>query len=65
MKRAQIIPVQRVYLSNSDAQAYLGVGPEFLRGLRESAELPFRKVGRTIFYKIEDINRIVEKGKVI
>lgn len=65
MNKTTVIPVERVWLTNRDAQSYLGVSPDFLKRLRAEARIPFYKVGGTVFYRKRDIDRIVERGRVV
>lgn len=53
------------WLTTERACDYLGVSRDFFENLRKEALLSFYKVGRTIFYHIEDIDRLITKSKVI
>lgn len=53
------------YLTNKSILAYLGgVSKDFVKELRESGELPYYKVRNTIFYKVSDVRRMIEKNKI-
>lgn len=54
------------YLTGKTLQVYLGgVSKDFIKDLRESGELHFYKVRNTIFYKMSDVDKLVERGKVM
>jgi hypothetical protein len=65
MRTARTTELAKVWMSNAEAQKYLGVGAAFLKNLRATARLPFYKVGNTVFYKVTDLDRLVSRGKVI
>lgn len=57
--------IQQAYLTTKSAREYLGgVSRDFLDGLRESGQLSYRKVGGVILYRVQDINKLVERNKV-
>lgn len=58
-------PLTIKWLTTERACDYLGVSRDFLDNLRDRAELSFYKVGKTIFYSITDIDRLIIKNKVI
>ena len=52
-------------LTNKTILSYLGgVSRDFIRELRESGELPYYKIRNTIFYKISDVRKMVEKHRI-
>lgn len=53
------------WLTTERACDYLGVSRDFLENLRDKAELSFYKVGKTIFYDIKEIDKVILKHKVI
>ena len=54
------------FLTNKSILACLGgVSKDFVKNLRESGQLHFYKVNNTIFYKVSDVRRLIEKNKVI
>lgn len=61
---SRVLEVTKVYLSNAEAQAYLGVGPDFFKALRADGRLPYYKVGKMVFYRKSAIDKLVESGKV-
>lgn len=64
VKQATVTQIEKIWLSNKEAQAYLGVGIDFLKNLRSSGRISFFKVGTTVFYRKRDIDRLIEKNRV-
>lgn len=64
MAHGKIKDVDKVWLSNAEAQRYLGMSADFLKSLRESGQLSFYKVRRAVFYKKSDIDRLMERNKI-
>ena len=53
------------FLTNKIILSYLGgVSRDFIRDLRESGELPYHKIRNTIFYKISDVRKMIEKHRI-
>ncbi len=63
--RGKVKEVDKVYFSNKEAAAYLGVTIEFLKTLRENALISFYKVRNTVFYKKTELDRMIERNKII
>jgi excisionase family DNA binding protein len=61
---SRVQEVTKVFLSNTEAQAYLGVGTDFFKALRAEGKLPYYKVGKTVFYRKSAIDKLVEDGRV-
>ncbi len=61
----KVVGVEKIWLSNAEAQAYLGMSANFFKDLRANAQIRFYKVRGSIFYKKSDIDRMVEKGRFI
>ena len=64
MKQATVTQIEKIWLSNKEAQAYLGVGMDFFKNLRSSGRISFFKVGTTVFYRKRDIDKLIEKNRV-
>lgn len=64
-RKGNVVPVERMWLTTRDCMKYLGVSRGFIDGLRESGQLHFHKVGHTVFVRKSDLDRIIEKGKVV
>ena len=58
-------PLEKKWVSNSEAQAYLGVSAGFLQNLRDTGKLSYYKVGQVIFYRVRDIDRLLETNRII
>ena len=53
------------FLTTKSLSVYLGgVSKDFIKDLRESGALPYYKVRNTIFYKISDVKRLIEKNRM-
>lgn len=64
-KQGKVLEVEKIWLNSKEAQAYLGVSVHFFKDLRANAQIRFYKVRGAIFYKKSDIDRLVEKGRVV
>ena len=52
------------WLKSAEVRKMLGISPGTLQNLRINGTLRFTKVGSIMYYKLEDINRILEgEGK--
>lgn len=57
---------EQEFLTNKTILTYLGgVSKDYVKDLRERGMLPYYKVNNTIFYKISDVKKLIEKYKVI
>lgn len=65
MTLASVVEVEKVWLSNTETQRYLGVSQAFLKRLRQNGAVPFYKVGGKVFYRKRDIDRLVTRGRVV
>ena len=63
--RGKVLDAEKVWLSNAEAQAYLGMSAGFFKDLRANGQIHFYKVRGAIFYKKLDIDRLVEKSRVV
>lgn len=58
--------VDQEFLTNKTILAYLGgVSKEYIKDLRESGVLPYYKVRNTIFYKVSDVRKMIEKNRIV
>lgn len=58
--------VDQEFLTNKTILAYLGgVSKDFIKDLRQSGQLHYYKVNNTIFYKVADARRLIEKNKIV
>lgn len=65
MEGTIVNPLDKKWISNQEAIKYLGVSEGYMQGLRNKARISFYKVGRCIFYKVRDIDRMIEQGRII
>ena len=57
--------VDQEFLTNKTILAYLGgVSKEYIKDLRESGILPYYKLRNTIFYKVSDVKKMIERHMV-
>ena len=57
--------IDQEFLTNKTILTYLGgVSRDFIRNLRETGVLPFYKVRNTIFYKVSDVKKMIERHRV-
>lgn len=64
-KTGKVLEIEKIWLTSKEAEAYLGVSVHFFKDLRANGQIHFYKVRGAIFYKKSDIDRLVEKGRVI
>ena len=55
---------QKQWLKSSEVTKMLGISHGTLQNLRISRSFPYTKIGGIMFYKYEDIERILESGRV-
>ena len=63
--KGKVTSIEKLFLTNKEAQAYLGVSPDFLKDLRSNARISYSKVGKMIWYEKKDLDNLVKKAKVI
>lgn len=54
--------LRRKWLRSAEVREMLNISPGTLQNLRINGQLPFTKVGNLMYYKLQDIERILEKG---
>lgn len=58
--------VDQEFLTNKTILAYLGgVSKDFVKDLRESGQLHYYKVNNTIFYKVSEVRRLIERNRIV
>ncbi len=62
--KTKATPVEKTWLSNKEAQMYLGMSQDFFKDLRQDGILSYYKVRNAVFYRKTDIDRLVENGRV-
>ncbi len=53
----------RRYLKSSDVMEMLGISASSLQTLRINGSIPFTKLGGTIYYDYEEIQKILQRNK--
>lgn len=62
----KIEPVQKKWLSASEAKSYLDCSDNFLQKLRDNALISFSRFGRNMFwYELASIEKFLQKNKVV
>lgn len=62
----QVQPIVKRWLSNKEAQKYLGMGPKFFERMRNEAMIPFYQIGnKAVFYDVKDLDKLIIKNRVI
>ncbi len=62
---AKVELVQKRWLNKEEAMGYLGCGEDFLKDLRDKAELSYSKYGNKIWYDLSSIDRFLLRNKVV
>ena len=52
----------REWLKSAEVRRLLGISPGTLQNLRAGGTLPYRKVGGSMYYRREDIRKMMEGG---
>lgn len=50
------------WVTSSDVTALLGISPRTLQTLRSTGNIPFAKRGNKIYYKLSDVNALLERS---
>ena len=58
------IPQPKKWVKSNEAREMLGCSPGTLQNLRQNGTLEFSKVGGTLYYSRESINKNLESNKV-
>ncbi|SHL75141.1 Helix-turn-helix domain-containing protein [Xylanibacter ruminicola] len=58
------VDTNRLWISNKDAAAYLGVSKDWLKDRRNEGKLHYSVVGNTIFYIKKEIDNLIMAGAV-
>lgn len=57
-------PDAKAFLTNEEACRYLGLAKPTLARYRADGTLPFHKVGSSVYYRREDVEALIERGRV-
>lgn len=61
--RVEVIPKR--WLSQSEAMRYLGKTRGFFDNLRNNGLLHYYQVGKSIFYDIRDLDKLITSNRVV
>lgn len=64
-KVANVVDIERVWMTTKDVEQYLGMGRTFVDDLRKSGKLGFYLIGRTVFVKKAELDALIESGREI
>lgn len=59
-----VVDSRKLWMSQKEAQKYLGVGKDWLKDRRNSGELHYSIVGKTAFYIKSEIDNIIKANAV-
>ena len=57
------MPTNKKWLKSFEVRKMLNISPGTLQNLRINGSLPFTKIGGTMFYDQEDVNKMMEINK--
>lgn len=58
-------PIRRRWITAEETAAYLGKSTDFIRKLREAGLLKAYRVRNTFFYSLADVDRMIERGRIV
>lgn len=58
------VSTAKLWLSNKEAAAYLGVSKDWLKDRRNEGRLHYSVVGNTIFYIKKEIDNLIKNGAI-
>lgn len=59
--QAGVASTDKKWLRSSEVRKLLGISPGTLQNFRIKNLLPFKKIGGTVFYKYEDLEKLLER----
>ena len=54
--------IDKKWMTNEEVQEYLGLSPATLQRYRSSGKLQYSKVGANVYYRREDVLRLLEEN---
>lgn len=60
--KGRVMDVQRPYLPMSEAMIYFGCKRDMLEGLRDNGKVRCSKVGRMLYFNVQDMERVWEEN---
>lgn len=64
-KRGAVLPVEKTWLTSSEAMSYLGCGKNTLVTARNSGNLEVSRIGRNYLYSLRSLERYIEKNRIV
>lgn len=64
MRTANIVNCEKIWLSQKEAQGYLGVSKDWLKSRREEGMLHYSMVGKTAFYIKSEIDGLIRRNAI-
>lgn len=64
-KRGAVLPVEKKWLTSSEAMSYLGCGKNTLVSARNSGALEVSRIGRSYLYSLRSLERYIEKKRIV
>ena len=61
---AKVVNINKLWMSQKEARAYLGVSKDWLEDKRETGVLHYSKVGNTIFYMKSEIDSLIRNSAI-
>ncbi|WP_341836883.1 helix-turn-helix domain-containing protein [Chitinophaga pollutisoli] len=63
--KAQLHPAERKWLKSYEVRKMLNLSAGTLQTLRDNGTLPYTKMGGALYYDYKDIEKLLEKSKVV
>lgn len=64
MKTGTTVKCEKIWMSQKEAQSYLGVSKDWLKDRREVGVLHYSMVGNTAFYMKSEIDNLIRRNAV-
>ncbi len=61
----KVQPIEKAWLNKDEAKNYLGCSDDFLKTLRDGAEISFARFGKMIWYDLKSIERFLARNRVV
>lgn len=60
----KVVPIEKKWLSKTEAMAYMGVSEDYLMTLRNADEIKCSRREKMIWYDLVSIDRFFEKNRI-
>lgn len=64
-KSLKVLPVDKEFLTNKEAMAYMGCSEDYLSDLRKNGQVAYAQEGRMIWYPIRTLRNFIMRHMVI